>query len=200
MVHKQIKILSRYKIKSILTMNFIEKINKLISAETINKLSSVTGESIVATEKGIKTAISMILASLTYKSNEELDLITKQAKTTFNDAEQDQNFAVILKSIFGDQLEEILFNAATYAKIKQKSMHLIANNAVVCAFEVMKELTGFGLEAVESLMIKNKAEILNLVPTDFNQDLTKKATFLNIKTKATDAYVITKEEITETKN
>lgn len=177
-------------------MSLLNKINELINPETINRLSSITGESSISVEKGLKGAIPTILLALTNKNDSELSSITSTVQSAFNNSSTNQNHSSILKSIFGDRLENILFSIADFAGLKQSSMHLIANTSVTSVFESLKSLVpSLDIQSLKSVLKDNQSQILGLLPAGLATDLGSKATFDAIKPNYTEPKVEIQEPV-----
>ena len=177
-------------------MSLLNKINELINPETINRLSSITGESSHSVEKGLKGAIPTILLALTNKNDSELSSIASTAQAAFSNPAQTQNHSSILKSIFGDRLENILFSIADFAGLKQSSMHLIANTSVTSVFESLKSMVpSLDTQSIKSILKDNQGQILGLLPAGLATDLGSKATFDSIKPNYTDPKLETQEPV-----
>ena len=177
-------------------MSLLNKINELINPETINRLSSITGESSINVEKGLKGAIPTILLALSNKNESDLSSITSTALNTLSNSSQTQNHSSILKSIFGDRLENILFSIADFAGLKQSSMHLIANTSVTSVFESLKSLVpNFDVSSIKNILKENQTQILGLLPAGLATDLGAKTTFDSIKPNYTDNKVHNQEPV-----
>lgn len=173
-------------------MDLLDKINELVNDITIEKLSSISGENKLKVEESLKACITTIFYSLLYKNSEDLDKILQVSDEIMKLPINGQNFSILLKTIYGDQLEKILFNIAESNDTKIETIHLVANTAVVSVIKTIEILaTNFEVYFVKNLLSNNKEKITAFLPEYIDkEELEKSATFNLIVSplKAEDVY------------
>lgn len=163
-------------------MDLIEKINELINEITIEKLSSISGENKIKVEESIKTCVTTILYTLLNKNSEQLDTIVNVAKEVLEFPTNGQNYSILLKTIYGDHLEKILFDISKNTNTNVETIHLVANSAVVSVFKAIESLVDNYEVYFITNLLKTSQEKINLyLPAYVNKiDLESPVTYKQI--------------------
>lgn len=151
-------------------MNLIEKISNLISFDQVSQLSQNTQETSFNLEKGIKALVPTILTALSSKSNDDLGGILGHVKDAFSNvsstgAPTNKNFGGVLRSIFGDKTDTVLSSVASYAGLKESSMHQVANTASNGIFDGLKQISpSLDLSTLKSVLADNAGSFKDMIP------------------------------------
>lgn len=156
-------------------MDLIKKINELINENTIEKLSSISGENKIKIEESLKSCIATTLYVLVHKNSEELDTVIQISKSVIEVPVNGQNYSILLKNIFGDNLEGVLYEISKNNNSNTEAVHLVANAGVVCIFKAFESLiTSQEVFFIKNLLSDNQDKIKDLLPGYMNKTILEK--------------------------
>jgi len=160
-------------------MALIEKINELINEITIEKLSSISGENKTKIEESLKACITSTLYSLLNKDSEDLSSVISIAKNVLEFPNNGQNYSILLKTIFGNQLEFILNEISNKTNTKIETVHLVSNSGVICIFRAIESLVpNFEMFFIKNFLAENQVRIKSNLPGYIDKkELEKKPNF-----------------------
>ncbi|UYW01308.1 hypothetical protein K5I29_12810 [Flavobacterium agricola] len=150
-------------------MRILKKINEIVCENTIQNLCTLTGEERYKIEEGLRACITSILYSLSNKSTAEIESIIKFSTQEEAFPLGANNYSAILKTFFGNDLENLLFNIAEKTHCQIESIHLVANTSILVVLKTLEScVTCYEVFFVKNVLTENQAEIKKHIPPFIN--------------------------------
>jgi outer membrane protein OmpA-like peptidoglycan-associated protein len=161
--------------------NLIEQAKQFISPDVISRLSNTYSEPRENVEKGMDAAIPSVFLGLINNSDNDLSSIINKAKQLFaggnfsdiisgfgstgSNSSELNNGNDLLGNIFGDKIATIVSSIASYAGLKNSSVHGILNSATPAAFgAISKNSNGWDVSTIKNLILENKNSLIAALP------------------------------------